>query len=295
MDDTKAIDALLALAQPTRLRAFKHLVTQGTNGLPAGAIAAAAGVPHNTMSSHLAQLQRAGLISARREGRSIIYAVDLAGTMALLRHVLTDSLRAHPDVRGQLLELVDAMGGASRHLAPLIPAGAPRHVLFLCTANSARSIMAEVLLNARAAGRFVAHSAGSQPARGPARDVVAYLSGLGHDTSGLRSKSWTLFSGEAAPRIDIFISLCDVFRGQACPDFGKGAVHAAWPLPDPQLLAGDAAERSAMLNELHAGLSRRIEMLVALPVASLDRRTLKARLQRIGAGFPGALRRMEVS
>ena len=289
MDENRAIAALLALAQPTRLRVFKNLVRQGAGGLPAGEIAAEARVPHNTMSTHLGVLQRAGLVTATRESRSVIYAVDLAGTMALLNFLVSDCLSEHPEVCGQLMEISEALGASPMRLKPLSVAHAPRQVLFLCTANSARSIMAEVLLNDLGAGRFVAYSAGSRPARQPVADVMKLLNRLGHDTSHARSKSWVDFLGANAPRVDIVIALCDVFRGQSCPDFGKGVLHVAWPLPDPHLFSGDASERLAFLNELYSSLRRRIEMLVALPLGDLDRRALRARLQRIGSGRIGAV------
>lgn len=289
MDENRAIAALLALAQPTRLRAFKNLVRHGAGGLSAGEIAIEAGVPHNTMSTHLGVLQRAGLVTATRESRSVIYAVDLGGTMALLNFLVSDCLSEHPEVCGQLLEISETLGANPVGLKPLSVTHAPLHVLFLCTANSARSIMAEVMLNTLGAGRFVAHSAGSHPANKPVADVVRLLEGLGHDTSIARSKSWMEFLGAGAPRIDIVIALCDVFQGQTCPDFGKGALHVAWPLPDPHLFSGDAEERVAFLNELYSSLRRRIEMLVALPIGSLDRRALRVRLQRIGSGRIGVL------
>jgi protein-tyrosine-phosphatase/DNA-binding transcriptional ArsR family regulator len=295
MDEKATIAALLALAQPTRLGVFKNLVRQGAEGLSAGEIAAQACVPHNTMSTHLGILQRAGLVKARRKSRSVIYAADLVGTMALLRFLLSDCLSEHPEVCGQLLEISEALGANPSGLKPLSVVDPPQSVLFLCTANSARSIMAEVMLNDLGAGRFVAHSAGSHPAHKPVADVLRLMEGLGHDTSVARSKSWQAFLGEGAPRIDIVIALCDVFQGQACPDFGKGALHVAWPLPDPHFFSGDAEERVAFLQELYSSLRRRIEMLVALPMASLDRRALKARLQRIGSGRLGALRKAVAS
>lgn len=289
MDEKKAIAALLALAQPTRLRVFKNLVRQGVGGLSAGEIAAQAGVPHNTMSTHLGVLQRAGFITATRESRSVIYAVDLGGTMALLSFLVSDCLSEHPEVCGQLLEISETLGANPVGLKPLSVTDPPLHVLFLCTANSARSIMAEVMLNDLGGGRFVAYSAGSHPARKPVVDVMNLLNRLGHDTSHARSKSWVEFLGADAPRVDIVIALCDVFQGQTCPDFGKVALHVAWPLPDPHLFSGDAEERVAFLNELYSSLRRRIEMLVALPIGSLNRRALRARLQRIGSGRLGAL------
>ncbi len=109
---------------------------------------------------------------------------------------------------------------------------------------------------------------------------------LGHDVSGLRSKSWNEFTGPTAPRMDFVITLCDTLHGQVCPDFGDLAVTGAWPLPDPAKFTGSAVERATLLNELYASLRRRIEIFASLPFASLDRMAIKARLDEIGGGVP---------
>ena len=156
------------------------------------------------------------------------------------------------------------------------------NVLFLCTRNSARSILAEAILSRFGGERFHAYSAGSDPAEAPMPEVLEKLRALGHDISGLHSKSWLLFAGPDAPRLDFVIGLCDAFDGQACPDFGDKAVTASWSLPDPAKFTGSEAERTAMLNELYAGLYRRIMIFINLPFEKLDRMALKARLQEIG-------------
>ena len=114
------------------------------------------------------------------------------------------------------------------------------NVLFLCTHNSARSIMAEALLDKIGKGKFRAYSAGSDPGPGPMPEVLERLTVLGHDVSRLRSKSWNEFTGPDAPRMDFVIALCDTLEGQVCPDFGDTAVTAAWPLPDPAKFTGSA-------------------------------------------------------
>lgn len=156
------------------------------------------------------------------------------------------------------------------------------NVLFLCSRNSARSIMAEAILNKLGEGRFRAFSAGSEPsAEGPMPEVVSQLSALGHDVSALASKSWNLFMEPDAPRMDFVITLCDILAGQSCPDFGETMITAAWPLPDPAKFTGNAAERATLLNELYAGLHRRIGIFTSLPIAALDRIALKARLDEL--------------
>jgi arsenate reductase len=156
------------------------------------------------------------------------------------------------------------------------------NVLFLCTRNSARSIMAEAILAKMAQGRFAAFSAGSAPApEGPLPEVLSQLKALGHDVSRLRSKSWDEFVGTQAPRMDFVIALCDITAGQVCPDFGATTVTAAWPLPDPAKFNGSAAERATLLNELYAGLRRRLEVFTALPMQTLGSIALKARVDEL--------------
>jgi arsenate reductase len=158
------------------------------------------------------------------------------------------------------------------------------NVLFLCTHNSARSIMAEAVLRKFGGTGFQAYSAGSDPVAKPNPEVMAKLRALGHDTNALHSKSWHEFTGRNAPRMDFVITLCDAPEGQLCPDFGNLAVTAAWPLPDPAKFAGAAVERASMLNMLYAGLRRRIEIFTALPFGSLDRMALRARLDQLADG-----------
>lgn len=155
-------------------------------------------------------------------------------------------------------------------------------VLFLCTRNSARSIMAEAILRKLGGARVHACSAGSHPADAPMPEVVDKLTTLGHDTAALTSKSWDLFTGPAAPRIDFVIALCDTLEDQHRPDFGDRAVTAAWPLPDPSRFPGNAAERQALMNPLCASIRRRIEILINLPFDTLDRMSPQARLDEIG-------------
>jgi len=158
------------------------------------------------------------------------------------------------------------------------------NVLFLCTHNSARSIMAEAILTQIGGAHFRAYSAGSDPVETPNPEVMERLRSLGHDTSPFRSKSWHEFTGSNAPRMDFVITLCDTLQGQTCPDFGDLAVTAAWPMPDPLKFTGSAGERAAMLNMLYASLRRRLDIFVALPFASLDRMAMKARLDQLAEG-----------
>jgi arsenate reductase len=264
METASAAAAFAALGQPTRLALIQNLQGAGPEGLPAGEIAEALSVPPSTLSFHLRALEDAGLITPHRQGRQVLYASAPATFAAL----------------------VGFLGGAT---APIAAPGRAMQVLFLCTRNSARSIMGEAILNGMKGGRFRAFSAGSDPAPdGPLPEVLAQLRALGHDVSALRSKSWDAFTGPDAPRMDFVIALCDTLNLQACPDFAGTHVTAAWPLPDPAKFSGSASERATLLNELYAVLHRRLSIFASLPFDSLDRMALKARIDELAQPLAAA-------
>jgi arsenate reductase len=272
------VAALAALAQETRLALVRLLMEAGPSGLPAGEIATRLAVAPSTLSFHLSALDRAGLVVATRHGRSIRYAVRIAAFRSLIGFLTETCCAGDPGRCGDVARLLpDLPEPETDSMTPAF------NVLFLCTRNSARSIMAEAILNRLGAGRFRAFSAGSHPAPEPLPEVIDKLASLGHDVSGLSSKSWDLFTGPAAPRMDFVIALCDTLDNQVCPDFGERAVTGAWPLPDPAKFTGNAAERQTLLNELYASLRRRIELFMSLPFDTLDRMAAKARLDDIGS------------
>lgn len=278
MEIDDAAFAFAALGQATRLELLRALLDAGPNGLAAGDVAMRLGVPPSTLSFHLRALDQAGLIAATRQGRSLIYAVQLARLRALLAFLADACCGGDPARCGDLGRMLDAI--ATRDdMKMQRPAF---NVLFLCTHNSARSIMAEAILTRLAPGRFAAHSAGSEPSpTGPLPEVMALLKTLGHDVSTLRSKSWSAFAGPTAPKMDFVLTLCDILDGRVCPDFGGTVVTGAWPLPDPAKFSGSVAERATLLNEVYAGLRRRLEVFISLPIASLDRMALQARVDEL--------------
>jgi protein-tyrosine-phosphatase/DNA-binding transcriptional ArsR family regulator len=272
--ETSAIEGFGSLAQATRLAAVRHLLAVHPQSLPAGEIARLCEVPHNTMSTHLGILSRAGLISVEKDGRSMNYRADVDGFRGLLEFLSRDCCNGRPELCGDAFDLPSEATG--KFMTPAF------NVLFLCTQNSARSIIAEALLEKLGRGRFHAYSAGSDPAREPIPEVIDRLKALGHDVSHLHSKSWDEFKGPRAPRMDFIIALCDAPNGQFCPDLGAQFVTGAWPLPDPAQFTGSQAERTTLLNELYAMIRRRIEIFTSLPFDSLDRMAIKARLDEIG-------------
>ena len=283
METKDAAEALAALAQETRLDLLRLLIARGSSGMAAGDIAAALSVPPSTLSFHLSALSHAGLTQATRQGRHIVHSVRLAGLRALLNFLTENCCGGRPDLCGDLGCLLPQSEMEEDRMTPAF------NVLFLCTRNSARSLMAEAILNKIGKDRFRAYSAGSEPAAEPMPEVIRKLEALGHDVSGLHTKSWTAFQHPDAPRIYFVIALCDILQDQACPDFGDSVVTGSWPLPDPAKFSGSEAERSLLLNELYASLDRRIGIFVNLPFEKLDRMALGARVDEIaGASLAAA-------
>ena len=156
------------------------------------------------------------------------------------------------------------------------------NVLFLCTGNSARSILAEAILNRDGKGRFRAFSAGSQPKGEPNPHALTLLRTAGYDVSALRSKSWNEFAQPGAPQLDFVFTVCDNAAGEACPFWPGQPMTAHWGIPDPAAATGTEAEIGAAFNDAYRMLKRRIELFLALPIDKLDRMVLGARLKDIG-------------
>jgi len=161
------------------------------------------------------------------------------------------------------------------------------NTLFLCTGNSARSIIAEAILNKLGAGRFQAYSAGSQPKGSVNPHTITLLQGLGYETSGFRSKSWSEFAGPGAPALDFVFTVCDNAAGEACPVWPGKPVTSHWGVPDPAEATGSDAEIAMAFKEAYRMLHQRISVFVSLPIRSLDQLTLQHRLKQIGR-LPGA-------
>lgn len=264
-----------ALAQETRLELMRTLAARGASGMAAGELAAELRQAPSTLSFHLAALEQAQLIQSTRRGRHLIYSVRFFGLRSLFSFLTETCCSGRPELCGDLARLLPDDLPEER------PMAAAFNVLFLCTHNSARSLMAEALLDRIGKGKFNAYSAGSHPARSPMPDVIRKLEALGHDVSDLHCKSWNEFTGATAPQMDFVIALCDTLHGQDCPDVGTNPITAAWPLPDPAQFKGTPAERATMINELYGMIRRRLEIFVNLPHASLDRMALKKRLNEL--------------
>jgi protein-tyrosine-phosphatase len=158
----------------------------------------------------------------------------------------------------------------------------PYNVLFLCTGNSARSIMAEAILNKVGAGKFRAYSAGSQPKGTVHPETIRLLQSLGHDTSGIRSKSWHEFANPGAPSLDFIFTVCDNAAGETCPIWPGQPMTAHWGVPDPVDAKGTEAEVALAFKDAYRMLNQRIGIFSALPIHSIDQLTLQKKFKEIG-------------
>ena len=155
------------------------------------------------------------------------------------------------------------------------------NVLFLCTGNSARSIIAEALLNAMGKGRFRAYSAGSHPTGQINRYVEEYLESVGVNTSGARSKSWDEFARPDAPAMDLVITVCDQAAGESCPVWPGMPAKAHWSAPDPATHMGQPDKVREVARDVFHLMQRRVSLLLSLPMANLDRLSLQSQTRRI--------------
>jgi arsenate reductase (thioredoxin) len=158
----------------------------------------------------------------------------------------------------------------------------PFNVLFLCTGNSARSIMAEAILNKSGAGRFRAYRAGSHPKGQVHPEALRLLQSLGYEMSGFRSKSWSEFADPGAPLLDFVFTVCDNAAGEVCPVWPGQPMTAHWGLPDPAEAKGNPAEISLAFKDTYRMLNQRIGIFVSLPLRSLDQLSLQKKLREIG-------------
>lgn len=266
------VEQLQAVAQSSRFAVLRLLARHEPYGLGAGDIARLIAVPHNTLSTHLAQLESAGLIRSRKDGRRVVYAVDRAATARML----------------EALGL--CLGPTEMQRPPMaIPAlkerkeGGPRYtVLVLCTQNSARSIMAEALINREGQGRIQAFSAGSRPRGFVDPEVIRLLASLGYETAELHSKTWHSFAEAGAPGMDFVITVCDAAAGEKCPNWPGHPLVAHWGIPDPLETGASAVERREALRQAYRQLSARVAAFVTLPIEDMSPAKLRSELARIG-------------
>lgn len=275
LESPDAVALLAALAQPTRLEIFRLLMRYRPHGLAAGDIGRLLAVAHNTLSSHLGALEQVGLLASRREGRHIIFAAQASRADALLAFLGEACCSERPAACG-------AEGAILPARREPVFAAEPLRVLVVCTGNSARSIMAEAVLNREGLGRIRAFSAGSRPQEAPHPLALGLLGELGYDVSQMRSKSWDEFLGPDAPRLDLVVTVCDDAADAACPAFPGVPMRVHWGLDDPAAASGPQAARRAAFLKSYRDLTARVSAFVNLPLEAMSLSELAPVLQAIG-------------
>lgn len=273
MEPNRAASCFHTLGHPGRLAVFRLLMRFAPRGVRPTEMAEALGIKSNTLSHHLADLSAAGLARVERRGRSLFYAADLTATEGLVGYLALDLGRGRPDLIDPLL--LNPMEAIMRATG--------LNALFICSENSARSIIAEALLDDLGQGRFAVHSAGIKPAAAPNPLALDVLRRNGHDIEGLRPKHVSDFQGPDAPVMDFVFTVCDTAAAEECPPWPGQPITAHWGLPDPAKATGTAAERALAFAETYAALRHRVEAFVALPFASLNRLSLQSHVDAIGA------------
>ncbi len=267
----EATKALSALAQETRLQLFRLLVRRGPAGLSAGEIADQLGVAPNALSFHFRNLAEAGLITAAHEGRFVRYTANIAAMQSLMDFLSAECCEGNPAQCGVATPKFPDSG---KH---------PMNVLILCTGNSARSILAEALLNAMGDGRFRAFSAGSHPTGKVNPLALEVLRTQGVSIDGLESKSWDRFAAEGTPKIDLVITVCDNAGAEVCPVWPGAPLTTHWGLPDPAAVTGSDETRLAAFVRTAQALRKRFSLLLRLPSDTLNNPiVLQKQLDAIG-------------
>lgn len=262
METTDIIKALAGLAQESRLAIFRLLIQTGKDGLAAGKIAETLNIAPSSLSFHLKELSHAHLIESRQNGRFIIYSANFQ-TIRTLIDDLTEN----------------CCNGTSCLITENIMSDKIYKVLFVCTGNSARSILAEALLNQLGKGKFQAFSAGSFPTGKVNPFALELLQKQGIDTTLFHSKSWDEFID--AP-LDFVFTVCDSAANEICPIFPTKPLSVHWGIEDPAAVEGTDDDKRRAFFKAFSLLQRRISLFTSLPFEKLDQLALKQELSQIG-------------
>lgn len=264
-------DRLGALAHPKRLDLFRLLMRRYPDSVAAGEIAEALAFKPNTTSTYLNALKTAGLIEQSRSGTSLQYTANLPAVRSMFDELLGGCCQNRPDL---CLQTSETRVRLNPHRI--------MNALFICTGNSARSIMAEAILNTEGKGLFRAFSAGTAPSESPNLNVLELLRQKGYDTSLLRSKSVDEFTAPDALEMDFVFTVCDHAANESCPAWPGQPMSAHWGLPDPVKAEGTHAQRQLAFQQAYGLLRNRITAFANLPFETLDRISLQHKVDDIG-------------
>ena len=278
MEKSVAVPVFEALSSGVRLDVFRLLVRMGPQGMVAGELAAALDLPATNMSFHLKTLTQAGLVSSEQEGRYQRYRANMPLMRALIAYLTEECCTGLPEACGIPLRRNDV----SQTKPEFSMSDKTYNVLFLCSANSARSIIAEVVLNELGKGRFKAYSAGSQPSGAVHPLTLQVLQAQGYETGHLRSKSWEEFARPDAPKMDFVFTVCDQTAGEVCPTWPGQPLTAHWGFADPVKVEGSEQRRLDAFSLVQNQLVNRLRLFLSLPLEKLDRLAISQEIDRIG-------------
>ena len=267
-------DRLAILSHPQRMALFRLLMRRCPDELPAGEIAEALQLKASTASVYLSALTQAGLISQRRDATRLLYAINLDAAREVVAGLFVDCCRGRADLcPPQFSDLLTS-------ISPMTDKNF--NVLFVCTGNSARSIIAETVLRDRVGDRFTAYSAGTVHRSELNPFAVEMLKSKGHDVSLLRSKNIDEFQGGDAPQMDFVFTVCDRAANEECPTWPGQPVSGHWGMPDPVKVEGTDAEKRLAFHQTYGALHNRIMAFSALSFENLSRGSLQERVDDIG-------------
>ncbi|NUB44227.1 helix-turn-helix domain-containing protein [Fertoebacter nigrum] len=280
MEMNEAIRAFSALGHHGRLAVFRLLMRHAPHGVRAGEIAEALHMRPNTLSSNLALLEGAGLIRSCRDGRAILYCVNLPVAGSLAAYFVHNAGRSRPELTAPLTHSPTTDQKDNSAMPALNDTDFD--VLFICSGNSARSIFAEALLRDIGKGKFQAFSAGTRPGTELNPFALEVLVRNGHDVSGMRSKHISEFQAPGMPVMDFVFTVCDTAANEECPPWPGQPITGHWGLPDPVKVTGTDAEKGLAFAQAYADLRRRISAFAALPFETLNRVALQTRVDQLG-------------
>ena len=275
MEEINVIRSLSALAHEARLRVFRALVVAGHHGLTPSDLVDKLSIAPNTLSFHLKELSNAELVSQERQGRSVLYRAAIPTMNNLLAYLTENCCEGVACMPMQALTPNPLTTVSVNTMTEMTK---PLNILFLCTHNSARSILAEALLNDMSHLRFKAYSASSSPRDNQQPNPLGLhvLQNAGVSTEGLRSKSWDEFATPDAPQMDLIITVCDNAAGEVCPIWPGHPATAHWGYPDPSEGEGTDEEKLEAFKQTMFMIRRRLEILTNLPHEKLQMSALQS-------------------
>jgi len=269
------INRLSTLSHPQRMDVFRLLMRRCPDEVPAGEIAKSLNLKASTASTYLAALSQSGLIAQRRDGTKLLYTVRLDTVRDVVGGLFLDCCRGRADL-------------CPPEISDILKIAAPDetqkyNVLFVCTGNSARSIIAESLLRTQAGDKFEAYSAGTAHKSKLNPFALRTLEQNGHDITPLHSKNVDVFRDTDAPKMDFVITVCDRAANEECPTWHGQPVSAHWGLPDPAQVEGSELQKQHAFQQTYAALLKRVDAFTSLSFGTLDRGILQTSVDKIGS------------